>query len=128
EPITVDYSAQLALADHMLEKNPLFLVRFDQMERRLGADDGHRDRRQPAAGTEIEDVPARIEDLRCRKRLCDVGVEILPRLGSDQIDPLAPLEQLLAIDFKRVCHAERSEASVRAGGAPRHTDPSLRSG
>ena len=81
----------------MLEKGPLFLIRFNEMKARLRRNDRHRDRRQPATAPEIEHVTARLQNLRRRQRLRDVIVEMLARLGTDEVDLLVPGEERLFV-------------------------------
>ena len=100
QSITDHHRAQPALPHNVLQKRPLLLVGFDKPEFCRWGDDGHGDGREPAAGTEVEDVFLRLEDLGGGEGLVDVIVEVGLRLRPDEVDPLVPLEELAPVDVQ----------------------------
>src|SRR5476651_1540704 len=84
----------------MLEERQLLLVCFHQVKSRGGRDDRHRNRRQSATRTEVENFAGRLQQVRSSERLVDVIVEVRASLRPDQIDLLVPAQEELLIQIQ----------------------------
>lgn len=103
----MNYGVQFTRAHDELQKRPFLLIGLHEMKPRAGATNRHRNRREPAAAAEIENLARGPQHVGCEESLVDVVVEIALRLRSDQVDLPRPGEQqfLVAGDPLRLVHS-----------------------